>query len=65
MSADGQRKQKRKSIAVMRLAVVVRSAKTFGTLIDLHIDNMKEVGKAPDRERDIGNAAAEVGRASD
>jgi integrase len=28
-----------------------RSAKTFGALIDLHIDDMKEVGKAPGRSK--------------
>src|SRR5580698_11374998 len=28
-----------------------RGAKTFGALIDLHIDNMKEVGKPPGRSK--------------
>ena len=28
-----------------------RSAKTFGALIDLHIDDMKEVGKTPGRSK--------------
>ncbi len=28
-----------------------RSAKTFGALIDLHVDDMKEVGKAPGRSK--------------
>ncbi len=51
MPARGQRKQKPKSIAATRLPAAVPVAPKPSVFFDLHIDDMKEVGKAPGRSK--------------
>jgi len=51
MRANGPVAPRPKSTKAIRRLAGARSAKTFGTLIELHIGDMKDVGKPPQRSK--------------